>query len=156
LTDAIQGTLDGLSFQSYSQILRAEVAIGVTVPKPLSDSMTTALISCIDRDLDLPVTSKEFWSKENAMGGHRFAGIDCVSMVPPGQLRAQPGGWPAPHTPGRRRSSETRVRRALGHRIKDLGRKALTTDTSGRTYMAAELLYILASLEVLNRSSSQN
>ena len=55
-------SFDGLRFLIYSQLLRAEVSAGITIPKALSDRMTEALISCTSRDLAYTRATAEFWT----------------------------------------------------------------------------------------------
>lgn len=136
-------TLDGLTLQIYSELLRAEAEAGVALPAQMLEQMARYLASCVERKLDFPVASGEFSEvvfdpesdKETmdreAIGflWYPWAINACVRWLG----RAEKHGAPM--------EERVRVRRALSHLVVDIGQEAADKASAEWTFQDAETLY---------------
>jgi hypothetical protein len=139
-------TLDGLTLQIYSELLRAEAEAGITLPPEMLKQISVYLQSCAERDLSFPPASGEF----SELIIDRETGKDSSDREAIGFLwypwaingsvwwlrRAEKMGAPA--------EERVRVRRALSNLIVRHGEEAAQKASSEWTFQASETLYGLS------------
>jgi hypothetical protein len=140
-------TIDGLTLQLYSELLRAEAEAGFALPARMTDQMPDYLAKCGDRNLNFPSDSGEFaapftdhlrkhYVAREALGFLWYPwAINAAQLW---LLRAEKHGAPM--------EEQVRVRRALGQLVVGLGGEAVQKYKSEWTFQAAETLYGLSSI----------
>jgi hypothetical protein len=140
-------TIDGLTLQIYSELLRAEAEAGFAVPARMTNQMPDYLAKCGDRNLNFPSDSGEFASLVTDHRGTQYVAREALGFlwypwaINASQLwllRAEKNGAPM--------EDQVRVRRALGQLVVGLGGEAVQKYKSEWTFQAAETLYALSSI----------
>jgi hypothetical protein len=140
---------DGLTLQIYSLLLRAQAEAQIAIPEHIMRQIPRHISECADRPLDYPIGRAEFSSIVVDETGRQFTGKEGVGFL------WQPWGMSAAEewlrwADGRADVAEedrVRVRRALGHMVIKLGPDAANKATAEWTFIAAETLYGLTTLD---------
>ena len=140
-------TIDGLTLQLYSELLRAEAEAGFVLPPRILNQIPDYLARCADRGLDFPSDSGEFAAPFTDHRGQQYVAREALGFlwypwaINAAQLwllRAEKNNAPM--------EDQVRVRRALGHLIIGHGAEAVKKYKSEWTFQAAETLYGLSSI----------
>ena len=140
-------TIDGLTLQIYSELLRAEAEAGFSVPDRMLNQMPDYLAKCGERNLNFPSDSGEFASPFTDHEGRQYVAREALGFlwypwaIEASQLwllRAEKHGAPM--------EDQVRVRRALGQLVVGLGGDAVQKYRAEWTFQAAETLYGLSSI----------
>ncbi|HLL74619.1 MAG TPA: toll/interleukin-1 receptor domain-containing protein [Pyrinomonadaceae bacterium] len=140
---------DGLTLKIYSLLLRAHREADVHVPDHIMRQIPRHLSECAGRPLDYPIGRAEFSAVCVDETGRQFTGKEGVGFLwHPWAISAAEEWlqWASarPEVPEEER---VRVRRALGHMIVELGPEAARRATAEWTFIAAETLYGLSTLD---------
>lgn len=140
-------TIDGLTLQIYSELLRAEAETGFTLPPGIVNQIPDYLANCAERNLNFPSDSGEFSAFFTDHRNQQYVAREALGFlwypwaINAAQLwllRAEKVGAPM--------EDQVRVRRALGHLVNDLGNEAVGKYKSEWTFQAAETLYGLSAI----------
>ena len=138
-------TIDGLTLQIYSELMRAESEAGVPLPTNIVNQMPDYLSQCVERHLNFPNDSGEFSAAFTDHRGQQYVAREALGFlwypwaINAAQLwllRAEKHGAPM--------EDQVRVRRALGHLVNELGPEAVEKYRTEWTFQAAETLYGLS------------
>jgi hypothetical protein len=139
---------DGLTLQIYATLLRAEAGAGVVIPAQVLQAIPSHLIDCGGRPLDYPIQGQKFYSLPfTNHGGVQVVGSETVSLTwHPWAIECcarwldRASRHPAPP------EQVTRVRRALGHLVVDLGPEAERRAESEWVFVASETAFCLSAV----------
>jgi TIR domain-containing protein len=138
-------TIDGLTLQLFSELLRAEAEAGFPLRAEIANQLPDYLANCVNRRLGFPSDSGEFSAFFTDHRGQQYVAREAlgflwypwaISAAQLWLLRAEKVGAP--------KEDQVRVRRALGHLINDLGNEAVGKYQTEWTFQAAETLYGLS------------
>jgi hypothetical protein len=140
-------TIDGITLQIYTELLRAEAEAGISLPARMTDQMPDYLAKCGERNLSFPNDSGEFAASFTDHRGQKYMAREAlgflwypwaISAAQLWLLRAEKHGAPM--------EDQVRVRRALGQLVIGLGPEAVQKYKSEWTFQAAETLFGLSSI----------
>jgi hypothetical protein len=142
-------TFDGLTLQIYSLLLRARADAGVEIPDQIMRQIPRHLDECSARQLDYPVGRAEFSAVCVDETGREFTGKEGVGFLwhpwaisaAEAWLRWAEGRADVPP------EDRVRVRRALGYMVVNLGPEAVRKAAAEWTFIPAETLYGLTTLD---------
>jgi hypothetical protein len=139
---------DGLTLQIYDELLWAEAEAGVKLPVTVLKRIPDHLIDCNNRSFDFPITSGTIVAEFTDHQGLKTMGEEPVQYLwHPWAIdcafrwldRSARHGAPA--------EQRTRVRRALGHLVVDLGEDSVRqANLDSYTFRSAEMLYGLSAI----------
>jgi len=136
---------DGLTIQTYGQLLRAEQEAGVRLPPDLLEAVAAYQSRLGERTMDYPTMSATYLRLYRLPDGAVIPGLDSLYLIwypwaVDGTLR-----WLRRlETHGAPRDEIVRARRVLGHLVVNLGPEAVRRATGAYTFTVPETLYGLA------------
>ncbi|HEY6047227.1 MAG TPA: hypothetical protein VIU65_11530, partial [Pyrinomonadaceae bacterium] len=140
-------TIDGLTLQIYSELLRAEAEAGFAVPDRMLNQMPDYLAKCGDRNLNFPADSGEFASQFTDHRGQQYVAREALGFLwYPWAINASQLWLQRAEKHGAPMEDRVRVRRALGQLVVGLGGEAVQKYKAEWTFQAAETLYGLSSI----------
>ncbi|PYS93585.1 MAG: hypothetical protein DMF64_04065 [Acidobacteria bacterium] len=143
-------TFDGLTLEIYALLLRAQAEANVTIPPAMLAQMPKHIAACVTRDFSFPTSSGEFVATCLDQTDRAHAGKESVGFLwLPWAIDAAQGWltWAEQHNaPPEER---TRVRRALGHMVLQMGNDAVKRASTDWTFISAETLYGLSEIKPL-------
>jgi hypothetical protein len=139
--------LDGLTWEVYFLLLRAESATGGQVPPAIRDAMREQLIDLSRRGFEFPLAGSRFYRR------HRSGTNGYVTEIVPVTFPWYPAAvgtaslWLERSSAwGEAPETRTRIRRSLAHLTVDLGPEMLADYAGGEPYRASELVYTYGTL----------
>jgi hypothetical protein len=140
-------TLDGLTLQIYSELLRAEAEAGVILSQEIIEQMPRYLARTVERDMKFPVASGEFSAALTDREGKDSMDREAIGFLwYPWAINASVRWLSRAEQRGAPPEDRVRVRRALGHLVVDLGNEAVDKASEEWTFQAAETLYGMAAI----------
>jgi hypothetical protein len=139
-------TIDGLTLQIYSELLRAEAEAGITLPPGMVNQISNYLKSCAQRTLSFPAASGEFSEiiidRET---GKETSDREAIGFLwYPWTINASVWWLRRAERVGEPMEERVRVRRTLSKMVVTLGEEAAQKSGSEWTFQAAETLYALS------------
>lgn len=139
-------TIDGLTLQIYSELLRAEAEVGITLPPRMLNQISNYLKSCAQRTLSFPAASGEFseivFDRET---GKETSDREAIGFLwYPWTINASVWWLRRAEKVGEPMEERVRVRRTLSNLVVKLGEEAAQKSGSEWTFQAAETLYALS------------
>lgn len=139
--------LDGLTLQIYSELLRAEEEAGVTLSPEIVEQMPRYLARTVERELNFPTASGEFAAAIVDRDGKDSMDREAIGFLwYPWAINASVRWLRHAERRGAPTEQRVRVRRALGHLVVDLGKKAADMASAEWTFQDAETLYGLSAI----------
>jgi hypothetical protein len=139
-------TIDGLTLQIYSELLRAEAEAGIILPPRMLNQISNYLKSCAQRGLSFPAASGEF--SEIVMDretGKETSDREAIGFLwYPWTINASVWWLRRAEKVGEPMEERVRVRRTLSNLVVKLGEEAAQKSSSEWTFQAAETLYALS------------
>lgn len=140
-------TLDGLTLQIHSELLRAEAEAGVTLSPQIVEQMPRYLARTVERDMKFPVASGEFAAPIIDRDGKDSMDREAIGFLwYPWAINASVRWLGRAEQHGASPEDRVRVRRALGHLVVGLGGEAVDKASGEWTFQAAETLYGMAAI----------
>ncbi|HEX8844618.1 MAG TPA: toll/interleukin-1 receptor domain-containing protein [Pyrinomonadaceae bacterium] len=147
-SESTYGTMDGITLQIYSELLRAELEAGIVLPPQMLSQIPKYLIDCGDRDLNFPVASGEFAETvTDPETGKESSDREAIGFLwYPWAISA--ASWWLRHAEkfGAPAEERVRVRRTLSNLVVKHGESAALKASSEWTFQAAETLYGLSAV----------
>lgn len=139
-------TIDGVTLQIYSELLRAEAEAGIALPPLMLNQIADYLKGCANRSLSFPAASGEFsevvFDRET---GKETSDREAIGFLwYPWTINASVWWLRRAERVGEPMEERVRVRRTLSNLVVNLGEEAAQKSSSEWTFQAAETLYALS------------
>lgn len=145
--DRAEPISEGLSFQIYAELLRAEKEAGIVLPPQMYVEIPRHLAKQIDKKYDSPYDAGEYsvrFTTHEGKEDRRNEGINFLWH--PWAVYTATGWLNSPAAAQAKREDVVRVRRALGYMIIKLSKPQVQSATTGFSFIGGEALIGLSSI----------
>jgi len=145
--DRAEPISEGLSFQIYAELLRAEREAGIVLPAQMYAEIPRHLAKQIDKKYDSPYDAGEYsvrFTTHEGKEDRRNEGINFLWH--PWAVYTATGWLNSPAAAQAKREDVVRVRRALGYMIVKLSKSQVQSATTGFSFIGGEALIGLSSI----------